>query len=316
MPPNFTEKPCPQCGRTVRSTDRFCIFCGGKLQAPEPPKPIPQPAPKAEPPKPVLPKEEEKQIEQEVNNDLASILQSKKGDQELDKKSRPFVPKSTADTLTDLTDLDDHLELTDDVKAQIEAKIELALLDEKKKKLKAKIEEIAKLAEDERYDWDYDYKKDVNNKLEAVKSIRDEFVQEEEKWRAVLKDRFPLDKYDDTMDEKRLQLIELRRQFKLHQLKKDIYDQLKQEYTSQFREAEKQSKELRQELLRWFSRQQSELNRLDGRLKVLKARLKTKEMNQEDYDKQKEELDKDRERIRISMTILDNYAHEKPKKFL
>ena len=32
---NFKEIPCPFCGRMVRDSDKFCIFCGSKLQKTE-----------------------------------------------------------------------------------------------------------------------------------------------------------------------------------------------------------------------------------------------------------------------------------------
>lgn len=107
--------------------------------------------------------------------------------------------------------------------------MEMIVYDEKKKKLKVRLDELLKATEDEKYEWDPDYKKEINIKLAALKEIKDEILKEEEKWREILKEPFKLDVYDDTMEQKRGELVELRRSYKLHAIKKEQYEQLKLE---------------------------------------------------------------------------------------
>jgi hypothetical protein len=310
MPANYVEVSCKNCGRIVRSTDRFCIFCGARMEAPSPPKPESQ--------KPSLPKEEEKQIEQEVNNDLASLLKNvnKKPPEEEKKSLKPFVAGNTTEEEKTESAADFKIDLPEEIRVQLEAKMDLAVLDEKKKKLKTKLIELSKAVEEDRYEWDTPYNAEINTKLEALKEIKEQIRQNEEKLRSQLGGRFKMDEYDDIMEEKRLQLVELRRSYKMHTIKKEVYEQLKVEYTDQFREAEEKSQKLQKEIYRWLSRAQSDKNRIEGRIKVLKARLKTKEINQETFDTQKLDLEKELDKVNQQITILDMYAHEKAKKVL
>jgi hypothetical protein len=313
MPGNYSETPCSSCGRTVRSTDKFCIFCGNRLAAAPPPKTA------ASPPSQALPKAEEEQIEKEVNSDLAAVLQNvkKKKEEEVPKKTLPFAKKGKKDGEEEVEDDSKiELELPDSIKVQLDAKLELAVIDEKKKRLKTRLTEIAANAEEDRYNWDMEFAEEVNRKLEALKTIKEELSKEEEKWRAALGERFILDEYDDVINEKRAQLVELRRSYKLRSIKKEVYEELKLEYTGQFREAEDKAQQLRKEIIRWLSRESSEKNKIETRLKILKGRLKTKEIDNEAFESQKKELEKERDRLIQRINILDHYANDKTKKFL
>ena len=69
--------------------------------------------------------------------------------------------------------------LPEDVKEQIDLYIEYNEIQINKKLLLDKLDEISKLTKDPRYEWDQQYKKEVNIKLEAVKTLIEESKQKE-----------------------------------------------------------------------------------------------------------------------------------------
>jgi hypothetical protein len=138
--------------------------------------------------------------------------------------------------------------------------------------------------------------------------------KDEEKWRAQLGERFRMDQLEDILEEKRLQLIDLQRNYKLHNIKKDVYEQLKNEYTGAFSSAEKELTELRMIVIRWVSREKSEKNKIETKIRLAQGRMKSGEITRDEFDKDKAEMEKDIEKIDQRIKILDLYSKEKQKR--
>jgi len=323
---NFKEVPCPNCQRIVRSTDRFCIFCGNKMQPQD-----------NSPSKSQIPEGERKELEKEVDKQLHGTIQgldAKKGDPSQKMGNVPFIPSTPASETVgtdeapekkkdskkrDNAPISQDLELTLDmpieIRDQLEAKMALAVIENKKKVLRGKIDEVSKQLEDDRFEMDYDYQQEINLKFNALKSVKEELNQEEEKFRTQLGDRFIVDKLEDTLEEKRQQLIELQRTFKTKNIKKDVYEQLKQEYAEKFSEAEKELHDLRMNIVRWLSKEKSDKNKLDGKIRLQQGRMKSGELAKADFEQEKAEIQKDIEKIEQRIKILELYARERQKRF-
>lgn len=293
--PNYTEINCPSCNRIVRSTDRFCIFCGGRMSGNTAPAPSKQ-----------IPEQEKKQLEQEVQNDLNANQKETLEKESKKTKTEPKTPSSLDDLLA---------EMPPEIRDQLEAKMNLALINERKKKLKKTLADLSKQAEDEKYEYDVDFMNLVNTKLEAVKQVKDELNQEEEKWRATMGERFKVDELMDKLEEKKQQLLELKRSFKLHEIKKDVYEQLKTEYINQFNQIQTELEKLRINIIRWVSLEKANRNKLDGKIRMAQARMKSGEIDKNEFEKERDTLQKEIEKSEQKIKILEHYTKEKEKKF-
>ncbi|MHA1476090.1 MAG: hypothetical protein ACTSQ5_13005 [Promethearchaeota archaeon] len=317
----FKEISCPFCGRVVRDSDKYCIFCGSKIQKSKP---------KIEKSK------DQKMIEQEVDKDLGFLKGVSKNKKEKKDLDAPFMvqegsQESLEDTVLSLEEIEKEkkgkkdskkkkeikVELPEEIKEQLECKMKLAIIEDKKKKLKKKLKSLNENLDDERYEYDMDYAKEINVKLNAFKAVKEEFFEKEEKLRAELgpKGMFRVDELDEELEVQREQLIELKRAFKMHKVKKDIYEQLRMEYSTGFREAEKELNELRSNIIRWLSSEKSDKNRLENRIRLLQGRYKTREIDEDEFNRQKTEITNEVERISQRVKILELYSRAKKKRF-
>lgn len=214
-----------------------------------------------------------------------------------DKKSVPFSDE----------DLMDNFELDAETEEQLKNKMELAILNSKKEKLKEKLKEMSKDAKSERYDSDLDFAKEVNAKLNAVKEIQKELQDKE----AEINKKIGVFKYDEiehVIEERRAQLTELKRQYKLGKIKENIFEQLKREYAGDYRKAQEQRDFIEKQIRIWISKLKTEKNREEIKLKTVDGRFKAKEIDSERYQQEKAELTKNIEIFDIKINVLRNYA--------
>ena len=295
MGKNFKELPCPFCGRIIRNSDKFCIFCGSKIDNQD------------QPSKPSMSKEEQK----EVDDDL---IPTDKGEKDDTKSSNKRDKKSTK-TSDDKSKI--FIEMPAEIKEQLTAKMDLAVLNNKKERLRDKLRELTQDLDAQRYEYDLEYAKIVNTKLDAVKGIKQELFAEEETLRGKLgpTGQFRMDELDTTMQVQRNQLLELKRQFKRHKIKKDVYKQLKEEYVDIFRNAEEELQNLRNNVIRWVSEERSKKATFENQIQILKARFKAGEMEEKDLDQETNRLGKQIESIEQKIKILDLYSESKKNGF-
>jgi chromosome segregation ATPase len=244
-------------------------------------------------------KEEEKEVEEELQKEKEA--QNKKAKK--DKKEKKSKEEEEA-----------IKPLPDDIKGQLNAKMELAVLNKKKERLREKLKDLTEELDSELYEYDFDYKKKINRKLDAVKEIKKELFKEEEELRDQLgpSGQFRMDELETTLDVQRQQLIDLKRNYKRHKIKKNVYKELKKEYAKIFREAEEELNELRAGVIRWLSEVKSELTTYESKIQKLKARYKAGEIEKNDLELKQKEYEKKIEQCEQRIKILELYT--KPKK--
>ena len=327
--PNYKEMSCPKCGRSIRSTDKFCIFCGFRLQ---------QSSQSTKTPK--ISEKERKDLNKELGSKNISNLNAKEEKDNAD-LSAFLVNEASQDDLDDriLSEKDiqkekqkqkkkkdknkkqekskEKAELPEEIKDQLEVKMNLAILNKKKERLKKKLSQLKEDIDSDRYEYDRDYAKEINTKFEAFKSIKEELGKEEDELRKDLgpTGQFRLDELEETMEVQRRQLIELKRAYKNHKIKRNVYEELKLEYSTIFRESEDGIHELRSNIIRWLSKEKAQKNRLESRIRLLEARLKTGEVLKEDFKPEKAKLEKDLENSVQRIRILDFYSKPRRNKF-
>lgn len=317
----YKEISCPFCGRMVRDSDKFCIFCGSKIQKSKP---------KIEKSK------EQESIEQEVDKDLGFLKNLSRNKKKKKESDAPFMVKEGSqealeDTVLSLEEIEKDknkkgdpkkienkkVELPEEIKDQLECKMKLAIVENKKKKLKEKLKNLNDDLDEEKYEYDMDYAKKINLKLNAFKVIKEEFNEKEEKLREELgpKGMFRIDELEEELEVQREQLIELKRAFKYHKVKKDVYEQLRMEYSTVFRESEKELNDLRANIIRWLSSEKTVKNRLENRIRLLQGRYKTREIDEDEFKNQKKDIKNEIDRVSQRVKILELYSRVKRKRF-
>ncbi|MHA1775766.1 MAG: zinc-ribbon domain-containing protein [Promethearchaeota archaeon] len=300
---NFKEIPCPFCGRMVRDSDKFCIFCGSKLQ-----------------------KTESKYTAEERNeiNKELSVTTAKSTSEELpefqikpDKDSKN-IEKQTEKKGKNKAIFQAQVELPKNIVEQLEAKMDLAVIEKKKKKLMSKLDKLKDEVDSDRFEHDIEYANKISAKLEAFKSVKEELMAKEEEIRRKLgpKGQFRMDELEDLMEIQREQLIELKRQYKRRKVKKEIYEQLKLEYSSEYRKYEDELQQLRDNVIIWISKEKAESKRLKNKLGMIQARFKAREIDESEYNEQKAGIEKDLEKKEERIKILQNYSQPRKSKWI
>ena len=300
---NFKEIPCPFCGRVVRTTDKFCIFCGsnkelgtGMIDNLKSPK-------KTSQNEGSIPFQVTEGSQDDLDDRVLSSEEVEKGAHK--KRDKDKIKASS------------KIELPEEIKDQLEAKMNLAVIENKKKLLKEKLKDLTQEIESERYEDDMEYAQKLNLKLNAFKSVKADILTKEEQLRAELgpSGQFRVDELDDEMELQRERLIDLKRSFKNHQVKRDVYEELKLEYSSEFREAEKEVQELRVNIIRWLSSEKAQKNKIEKRIRLLQARFKTKEIDSEEFESQKKAFEKELEQFSQRIKILEFYSRSKKSRW-
>ncbi|MCF2138940.1 MAG: hypothetical protein K9W44_02645 [Candidatus Lokiarchaeota archaeon] len=302
----YQEIQCPFCGRMVRNTDKFCIFCGSKLQKSEP--------------KIKYSAEERDELDKELGSSNSNVIKGSSSSSNLSEFQVKDISKigekdqNKAKTESFQTKID----LPQNIVEQLEAKMELAVIESKKKKLKTKLQDLKEELDSFRFENDIDYAKKMNAKFQAFKSIKDELLSKEEEIRQKLgpKGQFRMDELEDQMEIQREQLIELKRQYKRRKVKKEIYEQLKLEYSSEYRKCEEELQELRDNVIIWISKEKAEKKRLRNKLQMIQARFKAREIDENEYNEQKKKIEKDIENKEDRLKILNNYAQPRKSRWI
>ncbi len=297
----MSEKTCPHCGRAVRDGDKFCIFCGKPLLT-NFSKTIKESAekkgailfPTQEPPT------EEEESKDEVTPFESGDLAPPEDKSQKKKDSIPFDPEEDDELL-------EALEMEDEMREQFEMKMELAVLNGKKEKLKEKLNKLLAEVKSERYELDIDFAKEVNMRLEAVKEVQRDLQSQFDEVLERL-GTFKLDAFLITIEEKRAQLTELKRKFKLGKIKQSIFEQLKREYATDYRKAQEELVQIEKQVRNWISKLKSEINQEEIKIKLLEGRLNTKEIDKETFDQKKEEILRQIEEFKQKITVLSNYT--------
>lgn len=323
---------CPHCGKTVLDTDKFCIFCGKPLKKI---KFTENKGPSigfgdSDTPEMDMAKKEQQQPQkesgkkEELNKDLSKEDfeeesdkgkgkgKEKESDKEKGKDKDKDKDKSKKKSKEE--DEEDALALsilTDQVKNQMKIKIRLLEIAEKKKKLKAKLEELMKDMKGDRYSKDYNFMTEINTRLKAIQNIKAELEAEEAKAQAELGGEFKVEELERIMKEKDSQLTELTKTYKMRKIDEDVFKQLKKEYEKEYKDAEKELQLLRKGLVRWVQEIKGQRARVETDLKVAKGRQIAKELSKEEYDKIEEEKLTELNNLDKQIKYIEMYAYNK-----
>ncbi len=270
-------KFCPYCGKPVKETDKFCIICGKPLLA-DIPKSVKEPEIKESKTKEEEIKVEEKPEEKRLEEEEEEIFEEEKKEK-AKKKSKKQKEKEEVKPLPE------------EVKEQMVYYIEYNDIQLNKKVLAEKLKEISQLTKDPKYDYDTDFKKQVNVKLEAIKTLIEELKQKESVIKQNLEEPFIVQRISNDIETKTFQLENLSREHKLHKVDKETFERLKKKYKQEKSELENEKNDLIEGMKLWIQDLKLEKAELSSERKLNKGRFHAKEISEEDFNKNDKDFD-------------------------
>lgn len=277
-------KFCPYCGNPVKETDKFCIICGKPLIT-DIPKAVKQPEIKES-----KIKEEEKKVEEKPEEVL---LEEEEKEIDEKKKSKKQKEKEEAKPLPE------------EVKEQMVYYIEYNDIQLNKKVLAEKLKEISKLTKDPKYDYDFDFKKQVNIKLEAIKTLIEELKQRESVIKQNLDEPFIVQRISHDMETKTFQLENLSREHKLRKVDKETFERLKEKYKQEKSELENERDDLIKGMKLWIQDLKLEKVELSSERKLNKGRFHAKEISEEEFNNNDKDFDLKLKKINTKIKTLE-----------
>ncbi|MBY8985834.1 MAG: hypothetical protein KGD65_12240 [Candidatus Lokiarchaeota archaeon] len=270
----MSPKFCPYCGSSTKTSDKFCIICG---------KPLLTGIPKGETKSQIKDIPEEKEpdkSEMEIKEEIPEKAEVSLINNDSEKRKSKKLKESK-----------DIKPLPEEVKEQMVYYIEYNDIQLNKKVLVERLNEISKLTKDPKYDYDADFKKEVNIKLQAVKTLIEEMKQKESVIKKSLEEPFIVQRIQNDIETKIFQLENLSREHKLHKVDSESFEKLKEKYKQEKLELELERKHLVEGMKLWIQDLKLEKAEMSGERKLNKGRFHSKEIDEEQYQKDDKEFD-------------------------
>jgi len=283
-------KFCPYCGNPVKESDKFCIICGKPLLTDIPKRSKVVDIAKEEK-KEVFekkPMEEELKIEEQKEEAL-ELTDEENNKKKLKKKKEKGEVKPLPDT----------------VKEQLEYYIEHDDIQINKKVLLEKLDEILKSTKESKYEYDNDFKKEINIKLEAVKTLISELKQKENEVKQKLEDPFIVQRLNNDINTKEFQLDNLTREYKLHKVDKDSFEKLREKYKQEKTQLENKKEDLIDGMKLWIQDLKLEKAEISGERKLTKGRFHAKEISEEQFEGYEKEFELKLKKISSKIKTLE-----------
>ncbi|MFX1364416.1 MAG: zinc-ribbon domain-containing protein [Promethearchaeota archaeon] len=281
----MSPKFCPYCGNPVKQTDKFCIICG-KPMLTDIPKPQKRPEVKAV--------EKENEIVEKQPEVIEPVEESKEIETEEDKEK----PKKSKEKK-------EPSPLPEDVKEQLEYYIEFNDIQLNKKILAEKLTDISKSTKDERYEYDLDFKKEVNIKLEALKTLISELKEKENAVKQSLEEPFIVQRINKDIDTRIFQLENLAREHKLKKVDRESFEKLRDKYKQEKEDLEQERDDLIDGMKLWIQDLKLEKTEMSGERKLTKGRFHSKELTEEEFKEADKEFDLRLKKINTKIKTLE-----------
>ncbi|MEX2682996.1 MAG: zinc ribbon domain-containing protein [Candidatus Sigynarchaeota archaeon] len=293
---------CPYCGKIVKESDRFCLYCGEPLvkQQPEPKEPEPA-----------------SDVVDGIRMGRASSTGSTQADQVSPAVSAEKIevePEGGKEKVREpitVLPAGSSSELDPAIKAQIEGRIEIYHLEKKIKKLKDRLAESLKLMDDpefkKRYDNDDEFHKANEARFMALKQMGEALKAEKQAAEKKAGKETTLELNNMKIKRLKGQIEELNNNFKLRKIDKKTYDTLHGEYMIQLTETMKQRDIHNIQLGIWASALRAELEDLKLSLNLIKARHRAREISKEQMIQEKAETEKKIQTLAANIKIVEGF---------
>ncbi|MFX0019666.1 MAG: zinc ribbon domain-containing protein [Promethearchaeota archaeon] len=281
-------KYCVYCGNPLKSTDKFCIICGKPvLRDVQKPKAVQKPKD--------LIREKVREIKGEDSSSeieeypVEEIEIEEKVEKKKKAKKEVKVEKP----------------LPFEVKEQMILYIEYNDMQLNKKLLVEKLKEIQKSLKDPRYDVDQEFKKSINVKIEAIKTLINELKQNEIEVKQKMIEPFIVQRIKDDIDKRIFQLKNLTKEFKLHKMDKETFESLREKYKQEKTDFENEREDLISGMKLWIKELKMEKSDIKAERNLNKGRFSAKEIEEEDYEEKDKEFEVKLKKIDVKITTLE-----------
>ena len=174
-----------------------------------------------------------------------------------------------------------------EVKEQMVLYIDYNDIQVNKQVLSEKLKEIQKSLKDPQYDVDEEYKNAINVKVNAIKTLIDEYKEIDKK-----RDKpFIVQRIANDIETKIFQLKNLSREYKLHKIDQDTFETLREKYKKEKADLEKEKGDLITGMKLWIKELKMEKVELETERNLNKGRHSAKEISEEVFDKNDKEFE-------------------------
>lgn len=277
------SKYCVYCGNPLKSSDKFCIICGkpvlgdlpksskdDKVRVEEKRRSVTQPK-KQVTVQDIL---EEEEIESDVIDEQFGEEETKKKGKKR-RKEKKLIEKP----------------LPFEVKEQMILYIDYNDIQVNKQVLSEKLKEIQKSLKDPRYDVDEEYKNTVNMKVNAIKSLINEYKEKEAEIDKKRDKPFIVQRITNDIETKIFQLKNLSREYKLHKIDQDTFETLREKYKKEKSDLEKEKEDLITGMKLWIKELKMEKTELATEKNLNKGRYSAKEISEDEYNKNNKDFE-------------------------
>ena len=281
------SKYCMYCGNPIKDTDKFCIICGKPLLRDLPDTNRQEPKPRKKPQRQeILPKED---TVIEFVDDSEEELEIKEEKKEKRKEKAKIVEKP----------------LPFEVKEQMILYIEYNDIQLNKEILITKLKDLQKDLKDPAYEYDEKYKESLNVKLEAIKTLINEMKQKENDLKQKMDDPFIVQRIKTDIETKIFQLKNLTKEFKLHKVDKDSFENLRDKYIQEKDDLEQERDDLISGMSLWIRELKLEKLEAQSDRNLNKGRFHSKEITQDDFTSKDKELELKVKKIDVKIKTLE-----------
>jgi len=279
-------KYCVYCGNPLKETDKFCIICGKPVLGDLPKSskkdkvtPQAKEQPKKQPMKQVKVQDilEEEEIESDIVGEeiREEELKEKKKKGKKGKREKEIGEKP----------------LPFEVKEQMILYIDYNDIQVNKQVLSEKLKEIQKSLKDPRYDVDEEYRNSINMKVNAIKTLINEYKEKEAEIDKKRDKPFIVQRIANDIEAKIFQLKNLSREYKLHKIDQDTFETLREKYNKEKADLEKEKEDLTKGMKLWIKELKMEKAELETEKNLNKGRYSAKEISEDVYNKNDKEFE-------------------------
>ena len=280
-------KYCVYCGNPLKESDKFCIICG---------KPTLQGIPDKEKAKPKVPLE----YGSKFNSKEETIVEFT-DDEEFEEEEFKSKKKSKKGKAGEVVEKP----LPYEVKEQMILYIEYNDIQLNKQLLIDKLKELQKSLKDPKYEYDEEYKDTINVKLDAIKTLINEFKTKEDEIKGRMEEPFIVQRIQNDIETKIFQLKNLTKEYKLHNVDKESFEKLRDKYKEEKDSLEEERENLTSGIKLWIKELKLEKTEINSERNLNKGRFHAKELPNDDFKNKEKDFETRLKKIDVKIKTLE-----------
>jgi len=275
------------CGNPLKESDKFCIICG---------KPTLQGIPEKEKTKSIVRPEPSSRVKSKEDTVIEFTEDEDFQEDEFKSKKKPKRGKDVEVV---------EKPLPYEVKEQMVLYIEYNDIQLNKQLLIDKLKELQKSLKDPKYEYDEEYKNTINVKLDAIKTLINEFKEKEDEIKGKMEDPFIVQRIQSDIETKIFQLKNLTKEYKLHNVDKESFEKLRDKYKEEKESLEEERENLTEGIKLWIKELKLEKTEINSERNLNKGRFHAKELTDDTFKNKEKEYETRLKKIEVKIKTLE-----------